>query len=125
MKYPLLVITMFLLFSCDDRKPDFEFSIVNLSEDSVYVNWTQDDKYKPSGIPNIEKLKLLAPHESSKEAFWWRWNWTDHKMAVSFYKAETVRKLTWPVIQNRDTVDRVLFYTLEELQEAHYIIEYK
>ena len=46
-------------------------------------------------------------------------------MAVVVFKLQTVKELTWDVIQQRDTIDCLMLYSLEDLKAAKYEILYE
>ena len=95
--------------------------------DSVYYKCSYGDGYLPSQWYSkvLDEHRVLKPEEMDTVYYHTNYFYHGSKLSVTFIKCQTLKELTWPIILERDTVDRVLFYTLEELQDAHYIVEYK
>ena len=122
------ITSLLLLVSCCPREtPDMSFVVVNHSKDSVYYKCSYGDGYLPSQWYSkvLDEHRVLKPEEMDTVYYHTNYFYHGSKLSVTFIKCQTLKELTWPIILERDTVDRVLFYTLEELQDAHYIVEYK
>ena len=124
-RYLVFAFVATLLCSCDIREPDFYYDVVNASEDTIYVYTMSDADYFPSQQVALHLLTPLAPGERERSPFWWYWDWSKHSMAVVVFKLQTVKELTWDVIQQRDTIDCLMLYSLEDLKAAKYEILYE
>jgi len=70
-------------------------------------------------------LDTLPPLTSKKHSFWWYWDWSQHSMAVVFYKVEALRGFSWTELQESDFIDSVKVYSLEDLVKQNYSIVYR
>ena len=127
MRTLVLLMSISLLVSCDIRYPEFEYFISNRSTDSIFVYECPNDSFLPSQQPFYlyDDSQLIAPGATKKRQHWWYWDMKKKSMAVVILKAETINTLTWPVVQELDTIDCLMFYTLDDLKATNYMIEYK
>ena len=95
--------------------------------DSIFVYECPSDSFLPSKQPfyMYDVSRLIAPGATEKRQHWWYWDLKKKSMAVVILKAETINTLTWPVVQKLDTIDCLMFFTLDDLKAANYMIEYK
>ncbi len=119
------VCTLIITIACDIREPDYEYCVANVSNDTVYYLHEHSDNYLPSVLPSYTILHKLAPGEINKWPIWWNWNWNEYSLVLMFYKSHTIREYSWAEIQEKDTIDCVRFYTLEDLKRINFMIEYE
>ena len=115
---------LFAVIACDIREPDFEYLVSNMCNDTICYYISRDDEYQPSK-QRLCPLDTLPPLTSQKHSFWWYWDWSQHSMAVVFYKAEALRGFSWTELQESDYIDSVKVYSLEDLVKHNYSIVYR
>ena len=127
-----LVSTIVLAIAscCPTSGPDLQFVVANRSNDTVYFKLKVPGLDKgplPSQwyLPSLSEKEFLAPGEMSSQVYDKSYFIHGKKLTVTFITKKTIQRLTWPVILEKDTVDSTFYYTLDELREAHYIVEYK
>ena len=131
----LLFLTLTLLSgSCDDEKDRYKLRVNNLTDKSIYVEWTTSypdtsliTVTNPTYNPSITKVEANTLQRSiyrnaSKGLFYLEGK--IEKLSVFIFDAETLETTPWDTVQSKSLVLQRYDLTLEELERLKWIIPY-
>ena len=136
MNYILFSTLTLLLISgsCHDEKEGYKLRINNLTDKSIYVEWTTSypdtsliTVTNPTYNPSITKVEANTLQRSiyrnaSKGLF--SLQGKIEKLSVFIFDAETLETTPWDIVQSKSLVLQRYDLTLEELERLKWIIPY-